>query len=311
MGIKPIFLSITSAGWDGSSPFGYTLQRIAKYSHFGYAKRSLSITDPEIYTRIFNNTWENYSYNRGHKMNHKEDLEPLKDFPLRHLEDLLKCNTDEQYVEYCLALYHHVKSKGYKAVSDFCFFQRIKLSNSTSNLHTLLNKSFEVKSIILFRDPVRSAISRCMGIHKTIRLNLDEFFFDYITSLDRLSQYFTNTIPVIMEELWEGNGKESLSSFLDHPIDELWPNLYSPDIGHYLEWDLDNEYCPTPCQPPGQSRFIVTPRYYNELRSKYSFVYDNWIKRFGSLPLHWGEPLDYDKNLEVYPHYSYKKPLEL
>ena len=90
--------------------------------------------------------------------------------------------------------------------------------------------------------------------------------------------------------LWEDDGteKELLSAFLGHRIDNLWTNLYSPDTGHKLTWDLDNTYCPVPCQVIGQSCFELTESHYMELREEYKYYYDSWIQQFGSLPNNWG-----------------------
>ena len=321
MDTKPKYLAIFSKGWDASSPLAYTLQRIAKYAHFGYTKNINYLRYPpysiesierieQIYLKILNNTWENCDYNLGHNMNYSEDLLPLKDFSLSHFKKLLELpRTNEKYVEFYLALYHHVSSKGYKAVSYFPSLE--KTFDYNPQFYTELKNSFDIKSIVLFRDPVRRAISYCLKYNNKVLPNMDQFFFDYIEYLDLAKSIFSNPFLLIMEELWEGNQKQQLSEYLNHPIDNLWPNLYSPDIGHHLTWDLENYYCPVPCQTIGQSSFIITPQYYNELRNKYSYVYDNWIERFGSLPLDWGKPIDYDKNLENYPYYNikYKYPL--
>jgi hypothetical protein len=320
---KPTFLSIISRGWDGSSPFAYTLQRIANYAHFGYTKNhhtllneievllngidsSPTIKPPVMVPRILNNTWENYEYNHGHKMNLTSDLEPLKDFPLHHFEKSISLpHTSLKYTNYHLALYHHVSSKGYKAVADFL------TPNNNDITFKLLKQHFNLLGILLLRDPVRRAIGNCLYKFNKLVPNMDPFFSDYVRDLDITYKCIPNTLTIIMEELWEDNGKSllKLSQFLNHPIPELWPNLYSPDIGHHLTWDLDNVYCPVPCQPVNQSSFIITPEYYNELRNKYSYIYDNWIERFGSLPLNWGKPIDYDKNLQTYPHYKNQRPL--
>ena len=317
MDTKPTFLAIFSKGWDASSPLAYTLQRTVKYSHFGYTKKidylHQNPSDIEkIYLKLLNNTWENYDYNINHNMNHSEDLLPLKDFSLSHFKKFTELpHTIEKYMEFYLALYHHVSSKGYKAVSSFLHLTR--LFDHNPQLYTELKTLFDVKSIVLLRDPVRRAISCCVRRNNKVLPNMDRYFFDYIKHFDLAKSIFPNSFLLIMEELWEGNQKQQLSEYLNHPIDDLWTNLYSPDIGHHLQWDLENYYCPTPCQTINQSSFIITPQYYNELRNKYSYIYDNWIERFGSLPLHWGKPIDYDKNLENYPYYSikYKYPLGL
>ena len=306
---KPVFLAIfCNSKWNGSSPFVYTLQRTLKYAHFGYTKGSDPLpSNPYLVNKIFTNTWENWNYNESHLMNHSEDLQPLKDFPLSHLEKFLQSpQKSKSYTQFYTALYNHVSTKGYKAVADVF---------STSSYDKGLYLFFDVKPIILFRDPVRRAISQSIKFNSFNNnpplTDIHSCFADYISHIKLIHSIFPNPLILTMEELWEDDGttKQKLSQFLDHPVDSLWPNLYSPDIGHHLTWDLQHDYCPTPCQVIGQSYFEITQEIYNYYRNKYSYIYDNWKKHFGSLPLHWGEPIDYDKNLQVYPHYNLKKPL--
>ena len=89
-----------------------------------------------------------------------------------------------------------------------------------------------------------------------------------------------------MEELWERDGATGLSEFLEHPITNLWKNLYAPDIGHLCKHDDD-----VPCQGFGQDLLELTPEMYWHFRKKSNHVYEKWKETFGSLPLHWGEPL--------------------
>lgn len=312
MDTKPKFLAIVSMGWDGSSPFVYTLQRLSKYAHFGYTKEPYYLklignnikNYSEIYSlhsymveKVSAGTWENLNYNYGHQLNYSVDLEPLKDFSIQHLKQLITLPyTYDKFVQFYVSLHDHVKQKGYKAVAS------MTISQVDLDFYTKLQNIFDVKCIILARDPIRQTISTNLALFPKKKINP---IIKYPVWFDQVKSVFPNAHIVVMEELWEGNGKEALSEFLEHPIDELWPNLYAPDIGHHLKWDLDIHYCPTPCQPPNQSNFIITPEYYNALRDKYSSVYDNWIKRLGYLPLHWGEPIDYDKNLEIYPYYKF------
>ena len=341
MDTKPKYLAIFSKGWDASTPLTYTLQRNAKYAHFGYTKTFGHIktlfSDPATqkerhdaryemsYQHILAGTWENFLSNTGHKMNLTSDLEPIRDFPLDHLKELISFPyTTDKYIKFYLKLYNHIKQKGYQSVADFISLRTEPALNS--DLYPKLKENFDVKCIFLVRDPIRQSISKALSeerfttfdTRKIILKPDPNIFYKYliedgndIESWDFAKSIFPNIHMVVMEELWEDNGetRKKLSEFLEHPIDDLWPNLYAPDIGHRLVWDTERYYCPTPCQPVGQSSFHIKPEYYMEMRTKYSFLYDNWIERFGSLPLHWGEHIDYDKNLEIYPHFSHKRRL--
>ena len=113
---------------------------------------------------------------------------------------------------------------------------------------------------------------------------------DYIGNLIKAQQIFgQNRVHcVIMEELWEGNASTALSQFLDHPIDNLWPNAYAPDSGHLIEYFPDS-----PCQSDGMTLQELTPPLYRNIKRIFQSVYDEWEQYFGSLPLFWGEPLKY------------------
>ena len=98
----------------------------------------------------------------------------------------------------------------------------------------------------------------------------------------------SNVYITVMEELWEGDGAKGLSQFLGHPIDNLWKNLYAPDRGHLVQFDKD-----VPCQAYGQDFLELTPETYNEIKKQYQHIYDDWEGYYGSLPMHWGQPIEY------------------
>ena len=113
---------------------------------------------------------------------------------------------------------------------------------------------------------------------------------DYVGNLIKAQKIFgkDRVHCVIMEELWEGSGSGALSQFLDHPIDNLWPNAYAPDAGHLIEYFSDS-----PCQSDGMNLQELTPSLYRNIKAIFQSVYDDWEQYFGSLPLFWGEPLKY------------------
>lgn len=314
--MKPTLLFI--CGWPhaATSPLTYTLQRLAKYAHGGYDKNlhylAILSDDPsandwvcklkELHKKILFNRWENFSSNRSHKLNRSEDLAPLKGFNKKYIANMSRLPyTIEKYIDYYNALWEQVKPYGFKAVADFQEHE-----DNVLPFASILQKHFDVKVLLIARDPIRRAIGKAKWYslkHPNIIQNnrftdLDTFVKDYTGTYKRVKESIPNTLMIVMEELWEGDGteKELLSTFLGSSIDNLWTNLYSPDTGHHLTWNLETTYCPTPCQVPGQSCFELTSSYYNELREQYKHHYDSWIDTFGSLPLHWGRPIDYEKN---------------
>ena len=302
--MKPKFLMVSKYGWAATSPLIYTLQRKSKYAHFGYTKglryfnKSLtykdSFTTPELSIRVLNNTWENWnSHKQGaHNMNTTEDLEPLRDFPLSHFRTLISGRTKiHKYITFYTALHEHVVKKGYKSVgSGWCY----RLTPFIRKFYKELQKEFEIKHIKIVRDPVRRAFGQFLGKCPEINDFPEHFYIpSYIDKIKEDNEVWgeENNHIVIMEELWEGDGtaKRELSEFLDHPVTDLWKNLYAPDRGHLVRYDKD-----IPCQAYGQDRFEMTTELYYKAKEKLQFVYDEWEDYYGSLPLYWGVPLDYE-----------------
>ena len=314
--MKPKMLLFGGFGWAASSPLIYTLQRNAKYAHFGYTKH-FRILYPEgvegkvkeqpekrisyIYEKVCDGTWENYKSDEqfSHRMNLSIDLEPLKDFPRKHFTDLITGSpTISKYLDYYHSLHDHVVSKGYKSVGDG--FMGVKYNKSIFKEYFKIIKSeFDVKFLYITRDPVRRLFSQYLatmqgGIDKKLEkpLPLRIKPINYVIDIKKVNEIFDeeNVHVIVMEELWEDDGtaKKELSEFLDHPITELWKNLYAPDRGHLVEFDKD-----VPCQEFGQDLLELTPDTYNSLKKKYQEIYDDWENYYGSLPLYWGQPITY------------------
>ena len=303
--MKPTLILNHGVGWAATSPLIYTLQRLTKHCHNGHCKKTnylyliggdhrecLTAAIKYLKPKVLNNTWENFEPNIGHKMNLPEDLQPIRDFPLDLFEDFATPPyTIDKYVRYYNKLWEIVEPQGYKAISDFTPY--VYTPHLKQPL-TEIQKYFNVKSIIIVRDPIRRAFSHSLSHDaRNIPRTVDELIHCYVENYDQIKSINPNTIMVVMEELWEGTGKElkKLESFLGTSIPELWINGYSPDRGHLIK-DTDG----TPCQITGQSDKPLTPELYQYYRKKYSYIYDNWKKRYGILPRQWGRPIDYEKN---------------
>jgi len=321
--MKTKLLMMGGYGFAATSPLTYTLQRKAKYCHVGYTKyfryleryfNQLSypddVVDPRgsqqvlgIYQQVLTNTYESTTP-VGHRMNLPEDMQPLRDFPITHLKSVArKLPSISGYIEYYKALSNHVVSKGYKSVADF--YTPVHFDTPFSQeLYSAIKENFDVKIIYITRDPIRRAFSQYLDkvqrvfehpYHRYWRelLTLPATFpaQPYVEHFRFAQEVFgaSNVHMTVMEELWEGDGSalDALSRFLDHPIPELWKNLYAPDRGHLLQSDTDVD-----CQGH-QYKMELTPETYWNLKKKYQHHYDHWEYYFGSLPLYWGEPIDY------------------
>ena len=296
--MKPKMLLIGGFAWSATSPLVYTLQRNAKYAHFGYTKQfkylitgsrvasSRNIND--IYERVCNGTWENYKSDEPgtHRMNLTVDLEPLRDFPVTHFTRLMTGDrTVSKYIDFNHELHDHVISKGYKSVGD-CYIGYKAHREDLREFYNTLQSEFDVKVLLIARDPVRRSFSEYL--YRKLKTPRPFFGMNYVKEIDHIRSIFDDVHVTIMEELWEGDAKKELSEFLDHSITDLWKNLYSPDKGHLVEHDKD-----VPCQAFGQDLEELTTDKYNAFKEKNQWIYDLWIDRYGSLPMQWGQPLDY------------------
>ena len=304
--MKPKMLLFGGFSWSATSPLVYTLQRNAKYAHFGYTKQfkylgpsgrsasSRNISD--IYERVRNGTWENYMSDEPgtHRMNLTVDLEPLRDFSVTHFTKLMDGDhTISKYMDFYHALHDHVITKGYKSVGDYYLAGRGHTVDK-NKFHQLLMSEFDIRVLVIVRDPVRRTFSRYLNkLQEGLSDQpLELIVKNHAKKINNLYKTFgkDRTHVTVMEELWEGDGtaKKELSQFLDHPITNLWKNLYAPDRGHLVEFDKD-----VPCQAFGQDLLKLTPEIYYHYRKKYDHVYQTWKQEFGSLPMHWGEPIEY------------------
>ena len=314
---KPKILLFCGWGWAATSPLIYTLQRNLKYAHFGYTKtfkilssskwknnelifrRSDSCNAYRIYEKHSQGIWENWEKGKPgtHHLNHTIDLEPLRDFPMSHFTQLVTGNPSiSKYMDFYHALHDHVITKGYKSVGESHMGRKMRMSRdkneSNKQYVETLKSEFDVKVLFIARDPVRRAFSNyCNWMIKNKKQPLQLPIQDYVNDLDSIRRYFKDNVYVtVMEELWEGDGAKGLSEFLEFPVhkSDLWINLYAPDRGQLIEHHAD-----VPCQALGQSIHELTPEIYWHYREKYDFVYEKWKRTFGSLPLYWGEPIEY------------------
>ncbi len=245
---KPKMLHMGQWCWAATSPLVYTLQRNAKYAHFGYTKyfaylelefnghQGNSVKD--LYNRVASGTWENWKSLEApsHRLNLTEDLEPLRDFPLEHFTKLTTGQPSiSKYVDFYSALYDHVSTKGYKSVGDSFSYPNVT-SEFIQRFYDTVISEFDVKVLFIARDPVRRAFSKYLTVRQWHKDNIavkplpyNLTIPDYIRKIKLYNQRYgeENVHVVAMEDLWEDDGtaKQQLSNFLDHPIPKLWRSL--------------------------------------------------------------------------------------
>ena len=94
-----------------------------------------------------------------------------------------------------------------------------------------------------------------------------------------------------MEQLWEGDEqereKQRLSDFLDYDIKNTHENVYCPDrgpnapkhLGLKDQWSSD--------------KYSLSDEFYNQVLPLMP-IYQQWVDKYGSLPLYWGKPYPYE-----------------
>jgi hypothetical protein len=163
-----------------------------------------------------------------------------------------------------------------------------------------LQEHFDVKVLMIVRDPIRRLWSESGAFLEGTQEDHERAFLERVVSgrcwdYMEIIESYEGLVPmhiVIMEQLWEGYGQDEekykLSKFLNYDIDEVHVNVYSPDYG------------PNAPQYPGlpdqwhSDKYYLREELYNQVRPLFK-VYEQWVDKYGSLPLYWGQPYNYAK----------------
>ena len=275
--------------YAATSPLAYTLQISNKYCHGGHRKEN-----KYLYTLDKVQPWQRRKKYRDHvkALANRNTYIGKNDYHLVdssfigkvasyvNLQDVWSSpNTIDKYIQYYYNVWDIVKDE-YQSVANYDNVIGELSYKFFDQYHYTLSSHFNIKVGIIVRDPVRRAWSDIGG---------RSFSNKYFEIYDKLSKYFPTQF-IVMEELWEGDGeeKEKLSKYINYPIKDLYKNAFSPDRGH-LQVDVPGLMDQCLKQPE------LTEEEYYKGRKVFSGVYDEWIRRFGKLPLHWGKPLVYSK----------------
>ena len=289
-------------GWAATSPLHLTLSCANKCSHPGILKEDHLLSHIHSkeawewrkywYERLVNDSmtpkWS-FPYGYQSKYGFHNNLEEIKD-----LFD--KKPTLQNYIRYYKRHYQRVKHE-YKYVHDFSNSNAFLPATFLQKIAPVLKKHFDIKVLMIFRDPVRrlySELSHHYQNSKELQKNYDSskkywrsylkkgeitFNSDYITSFKSYNSCFS-TISIVSEDLWGGKNNciENLSKFLEFNITNLWPNCYYPEMGtkaphhEFLEdqWASDLE--------------DLTEEDLEFGRKYMKRYYDDWYDYFGSMP---------------------------
>ena len=289
--MRPKLLLCPGTGYSATTPLYYTLAVNHKYCHGGvdkeykllpllYYKETKNLKESLYHYKYWFKRHENLENDNGvyKRFGAKRERHPLVDHknPYTHLDleyYYSRPLTLDKYIEYYKEHYNNIKDT-YQSVCDFT------TDNGNLPLWFLqliaptLQEHFEVKVLIINRDPVRRLFSEVNTRYQKYSYGFSsatELFFHILNNPTRdhyglhrqyedfniltyhkdivsnYSQVFSSVLEVSMERLWEG--KEKLSDFLDYPVDNLYNNCYYPFKGsnapqyRYLEdqWMSDIE----------------------------------------------------------------------
>lgn len=314
-------------GWSATTPLWYTLQASNQYLHAGLVKEGeylpiIAETPAQrLKKRLIQRQrfkaygeptsagvfkFSNRKYNnKGRIPEVDEDLfltqEEIDTFISRPL-------SLEKYINYYKRLWETLQENNcpYQAVGDFSNANGWLPEEFCHKLVDRLSEYFDVKALMIVRDPIRRLWSETNAFwtykEQSMASTEEEhhkLFYDYMSKSNQ-SQYFSlidkweKICPfhvIIMEQLWEGDEqereKQRLSDFLDYDIKNIHQNVYSPDRGpnapKYLglidQWSSD--------------KYWLQDELYNQVKPFFP-IYQQWVDRYGSLPLYWGKPYTYE-----------------
>ena len=314
-------------GWSATTPLWYTLQAANQYLHAGLVKEGeylpiIAETPAQrLKKRLIQRQrfkaygeptsagvfkFSNRKYNnKGRIPEVDEDLfltqEEIDTFISRPL-------SLEKYINYYKRLWETLQENNcpYQAVGDFSNANGWLPEEFCHKLVDRLSEYFDVKALMIVRDPIRRLWSETNAFwtykEQSMASTEEEhhkLFYDYMSKSNQ-SQYFSlidkweKICPfhvIIMEQLWEGDEqereKQRLSDFLDYDIKNIHQNVYSPDRGpnapKYLglidQWSSD--------------KYWLQDELYNQVKPFFP-IYQQWVDRYGSLPLYWGKPYTYE-----------------
>tara|TARA_B100000902_G_scaffold135629_1_gene133935 strand:- start:223 stop:1101 length:879 start_codon:yes stop_codon:yes gene_type:complete len=283
--VKPKLLLSAGLPASGSTSLYYTVWN-NKYAHGGAMKESnylLSIEFPEKFKQ--NN--EDHKNKKGFGMGvDRLWVMPSEVFDSSFIEDVgfnaLCSSSLEKYINYNLKLWETVKDN-FESVTDFSNSNRQLTEKFMMSIRDELLKYFDIKVVMIFRDPIRMVWSACNrrsklgeGLPESI---IEQYFYHpnvrYVDLYERYVRVWgKDRVKFIINEDFYKGDMQPLSKFLEFPISPTYKNithLSSLKEKVYSQWcDLGYE----------------TWKYAYE---NMKWVYDDFENNFGYMPSDWGK----------------------
>lgn len=316
--MKPKFILFVGVGWSATKPLYYTLSQIYNCLHGGIVREHHYLKI--IQSLSSSNSIEDLDFvNKQVKKNKFEFFVFKKNNIFPEMYEYAKLFTEppftiKKYIKFYLNFYTYLqKNTKFQYVSDFSNSNMFLSKDFLKDFSVELLKHFDVKVLMIFRDPVRryfsehnfkyyitnpelqkkysSASEYCLTtIHKSM---------DYVDLYNKFNLFF-DCKQLVMEELWEGDGYElsNLSSFLNYKIEKLHFNVYCPDRGNkpVLHNKLPDQY--------SSDYEVLSEKLYYNLYNILESQYKNYYKKFNCTPLYWGNPINYSYNQSLPINFS-------
>ncbi len=209
--------------------------------------------------------------------------------------------TLEKYITYYKTVWKTLQENNcpYQAVADLSNSNAFLSESFIESTIPKLQEHFDIKVIMLVRDPIRRLWSESGAFLDGDQESIERAFlervmtrryYNYLEIIEKWEKVAPLHV-IIMEQLWEGDEqereKQRLSDFLDHDIKKIHENVYCPDKGchapHYNglpdQWTSD--------------KYMLQDELYEKVRPLFP-VYQQWVDKYGSLPLYWGKPYNYE-----------------
>ena len=291
--MKPTFLLCGGVGWCATNPLRYTLKDVCNVGRLR----------EHHYLQLLEGTGNAWKMEKHLRQTSLEES--------KFIRELLKSPISiESYITYYKKLYD---STDIPMVGDASNTNYLLSEEFLASVVPELEKHFNVKAYMIFRDPVRRTWSHLNFEYFNRRRRLErirrgddrvnktfEQFFNQRLPKDWSTMYIqqwemfqrhVDTLPIVMEELWEGDTEtelELISAHIGERVDTVYENVYSPDRGVNKDTsnpNLQDQWC--------SDHLELTPEVYFQIKEVLQPTYDAWAYKFGSLPKHWGHPYDY------------------
>ena len=225
-------------------------------------------------------------------------------------------HTFQKYINYYKLHHENVVENGeYQAVSDFTVNNIYLPEDFVKLFADQVREIFNVKIIITCRDPVRRAWSKnqfrwfqrkkrggcldpwhlfwqsLLGKNRHLCGHEMDVITLYTEGYRRWCEAFgeENVHMTVMEELWERNGDkwggkeamEKLSDFIGYKIDDMFPNVYVPEMGSRAPKlpNLSDQWMSDQVDLSHQQQQVA--------RCIMDEAYTEWERVFGSIPESW------------------------